>query len=80
MNPSSQIIQTPLEPAPVNNIEISDDQKKLKVEDLSEKNQQTEKVYRDPSLHKSSIDKNHFLRAKDVRSYYILYFIYVQLT
>ncbi|XP_047345451.1 uncharacterized protein LOC124947420 isoform X1 [Vespa velutina] len=65
VNPSSQIIQTPVEPAPVNNIEISDDQKKQKVEDLSEKNQQTEKVYRDPSLHKSSIDKNHFLRVKD---------------
>ncbi|XP_035738298.1 uncharacterized protein LOC118448747 isoform X4 [Vespa mandarinia] len=65
VNPSSQIIQTPVEPVPVNNIEISDDQKKQKVEDLSEKNQQTEKVYRDPSLHKSSIDKNHFLRVKD---------------
>ncbi|KAF7404667.1 hypothetical protein HZH66_003573 [Vespula vulgaris] len=65
VNPSSQIIQMPVEPASIDNIEISDDQKKQKVEDLSKKNQQTEKVYRDPSLHKSSIDKNHFLRAKD---------------
>ncbi|XP_043664591.1 uncharacterized protein LOC122627518 isoform X2 [Vespula pensylvanica] len=65
VNPSSQIIQMPVEPASIDNIEISDDQKKQRVEDLSQKNQQTEKVYRDPSLHRSSIDKNHFLRAKD---------------
>lgn len=65
MNPSSQIVQTSVETAPLDNVDNSDDQKKIKVEDHSEKNQPTEKVYRDPSLHKSSIDKNHFLRAKD---------------
>ncbi|KAI4481989.1 hypothetical protein M0804_009008 [Polistes exclamans] len=65
VNPSSQIVQTSVETAPLDNVDNSDDQKKIKVEDHSEKNQPTEKVYRDPSLHKSSIDKNHFLRAKD---------------
>ncbi|KAK2584259.1 hypothetical protein KPH14_006668 [Odynerus spinipes] len=64
VNPSSQIIQTPVESPVVDSNEVSDDQKQ-KVEDLSEKSQPTEKVYRDPSLHKSSIDKNHFLRTKD---------------
>ncbi|XP_015181869.1 PREDICTED: uncharacterized protein LOC107069240 isoform X10 [Polistes dominula] len=66
VNPSSQIVQTSIETAALDNVDNSDDQKKIKVEeDHSEKNQPTEKVYRDPSLHKSSIDKNHFLRAKD---------------
>ncbi|XP_014609050.1 PREDICTED: uncharacterized protein LOC106789401 isoform X4 [Polistes canadensis] len=65
VNPSSQIVQTSVETAPLDNVDNSDDQKKIKIEDHSEKNQPTEKVYRDPSLHKSSIDKNHFLRAKD---------------
>ncbi|XP_043502462.1 rho GTPase-activating protein 21 isoform X2 [Polistes fuscatus] len=65
VNPSSQIVQTSVETAPLDNVDNSDDQKKIKVEDQPEKNQPTEKVYRDPSLHKSSIDKNHFLRAKD---------------
>lgn len=64
VNPSSQIIQTPVESTPVESNDVTDDQKQ-KVEDLSEKKQPLDKVYRDPSLHKSSIDKNHFLRAKD---------------